>query len=286
MQTILQLIISFLITCLIGYFWLRLLQHIFLQDKKKFGVKMAIWSLILVGSLYLFSWIVSSQGLTVESGISRVSSFILYVSLLFLFFIFRNKQQRNQHLRFLALIWVVLLAIVGILGLQYGLQWVLLLMIWAYVEEFLKITTSEIEVKKSDFYSSDVLIFSVLVAGGFSVVENVLYFFQKIFLDWWEWLVAMLFGRWIFSSGLHFLATGVIALTLFKLYQNTKVANLPLWQKILRVILCMIIGVSLHFLYNFSISVGRSRVYVIVLIWGYFLLSYLMFLSDRLYRDR
>jgi RsiW-degrading membrane proteinase PrsW (M82 family) len=57
----------------------------------------------------------------------------------------------------------------------------MLLVMSAYAEEFLKIGAAENVVSKTGFYSSQVLFFSVLVALGFSIVENLFYVGQQAF---------------------------------------------------------------------------------------------------------
>ena len=46
----------------------------------------------------------------------------------------------------------------------------------------------------------------------------------------------------------------------------------------------MLIGVALHLGYNLAVGAAQFWVYVVVVIGGYFLLSYILFLSDGLYR--
>lgn len=245
---------------------------------------MWILSIILVASLFAFAQLLSYQGINVESWLSRIRSFILYSCLLFLFLLFWHWQRNNKKIWFLAAIWLILLWIVWILGLQYGLQWVLLLLIWAYVEEFIKIWASETTIKKEDFHSSDIITFAVLTALWFSIVENVIYVVLNVILQSDTSIFALFLGRWIFSSSIHMIATGLIALMLFKLYQNTKSTDLPVRKQIGRIVWCMILGVWVHFFYNISLEYDRKWVYWLVVIWGYFLLSYLLFLSDRLYK--
>ena len=62
------------------------------------------------------------------------------------------------------------------------------------------------------------------------------------------------------------LATGVIALMLFKCYQNIRSMHLSIGKKIVRAMGCMIAGVSLHFFYNFALEQGRMRIYIVVII--------------------
>jgi RsiW-degrading membrane proteinase PrsW (M82 family) len=129
-----------------------------------------------------------------------------------------------------------------------------------------------------------VLFLSILVALGFSIVENIFYVGQQAFGGEMNGIFALIFGRGLFSSLLHLIATGLIALLLYKLYQNAKMQALTPWKKVLRVMGCMLAGVVLHLGYNLAVEAGWSRVYVLVVIGGYFLLSYVLFLSDGLYR--
>lgn len=173
-------------------------------------------------------------------------------------------------------------AIVGFLGFQTGLQAIMLLVMSAYAEEFLKIGATQNTLKKSDFYSSDLLSLSILIALGFSIVENILYLLQQT-RGGEGALFTLLLGRGIFSSLIHLIATGTIALLLYKLYQSVKFQALAPLKKVVRVIFCMLAGVALHLAYN--LLLGQMWMYVIVVIGGYFLLSYILFLSDGLYRE-
>jgi RsiW-degrading membrane proteinase PrsW (M82 family) len=111
--------------------------------------------------------------------LSRFGYFLLYCGLIFFFLILFYQQRKNKHVRFLFLVWLTLFAVIGIFGFQVGLQGVMLVVVSAYAEEFLKIGATENALKKADFYSSDVLFLSVLVALGFSLVENIFYLGQS-----------------------------------------------------------------------------------------------------------
>lgn len=95
-------------------------------------------------------------------------------------------------------------------------------------------------------------------------------------------ILSLIFGRGLFSSLLHLIATGMIALLLYKLYQSVLLQHLAPLKKVLRVVVCMLVGVALHLGYN--LLIGQVRMYVLVVIGGYFLLSYILFLSDSLYK--
>jgi RsiW-degrading membrane proteinase PrsW (M82 family) len=73
-------------------------------------------------------------------------------------------------------------AIVGGFGIQIGVQSVALFyLVSAYAEEFLKISATENSTTMTNFYSSDVVFFSLFVGLGFSIVENLLYIGQSFF---------------------------------------------------------------------------------------------------------
>jgi RsiW-degrading membrane proteinase PrsW (M82 family) len=210
--------------------------------------------------------------------------FLLYCGLIFLFLIIFHHNYKKKQLWFLFLVWFMMFAGVGIVGFNFGLQAVMLLIMSAYAEEFLKIGMAENLVSKTDFYSSHILFFSVLVALGFSIVENLFYVGQQVLGGTSAGILSMVFGRGFFSSLLHIVATGAIALLLYKLYQRTVLQNLSAFQKVIRVIVGMLAGVALHIGYNLAVGYAQVWVYGIVVIGGYFLLSYVLFLSDELYK--
>ena len=152
----------------------------FFKERKKFSISLLGTAGFLVLSLYVFSWILQKFAPALEISLSWFWYFLLYCGLIFLFLILFHKQRKNVQIWFLFLVWFVMFAVVGFLGFQVGLQAVMLLVVGAYAEEFLKIGATQNSLKKSDFYSSDVLYLSVLVALGFSIVENVFYLGQQV----------------------------------------------------------------------------------------------------------
>jgi hypothetical protein len=96
----------------------------------------------------------------------------------------------------------------------------------------------------------------------------------------------MVFWRWIFTSLLHFIATWLIALLLFKLYQQQQFDWLKIWQKIIRIIIALLIWVMIHWWYNLSVQNMNLLIYIILVFWWYFLLTYLLFLTDPLYGQK
>ena len=286
-------IVGAIIVCiLLWYFWIWLIQHIFAKQQKKISRKLFWTSLLLVWSLLAFNFIIKRifPGLeAIQDGVISLSwrwLFLLYCGLIFLFLILIKWNRKKRQVRFLFLVWMILFAVVGFFGLKVWISaTVLYYFILAYSEEFLKIWATENEVSKTDFYSSDLLFFSIFIALGFSIIENIFYLWSEIFNDG-EWIWWLVFGRWIFTSLLHFIATGLIALLLYKLYQQQYLKDLNVLQKIWRIALAILIGVLIHRWYNLSVQHMNLLIYIILVFGGYFLLTYLLFLSDSLYRQK
>lgn len=265
------------------------MQHLFLENKKLFSRKLLGSSLLLVASLFCFEYIFAYFFPSLAGGVISLPwffSFLLYCGLIFLLLMLFTQSYKHKQIWFLLLVWILLFVVVGILGFQVGLQTVLLYyLVAAYAEEFLKIGSTENAVSQTDFYSSDLLFFSVFVALGFSIVENFFYIGQQVLGSEAQGILSLAFGRGMFSSLLHIVATGLIALLLFKWYQKSELQSLSFFQKSLRVILCLLVGVLLHFSYNLALQYGQLWIYVVLVVGGYFLLTYLMFLSDSLYKS-
>ena len=287
-----EILRAVIVCILLWYFWIRLIQHIFSSQQKKISLKLFLTSFFIVWSLLAFSLFIEKvfPGINVTNNwiisLSRWWSFLLYCGLVFLFLILFNGNWRKKQIWFLFVIWMLLFAIVGFFGLRIWISTtVLYCFLLAYAEELLKIWATENEVSKRNFYSSDLLYFSIFIALWFSIIENLFYLGNDIFFNNNEWIWWLVFWRWIFTSLLHFIATWLIALILYKLYQQKHLKNLNIFQKILRVIVAMLIWVLIHRWYNLSVQHMNLLIYIVLVFGGYFLLTYLLFLSDSLYRN-
>ena len=284
---------AIIVCILLWYFWIRLIQHIFAKQQRKISRKLFWTSFLLVWTLFAFNYIIRSIFPWIEAiqngtmSFSRRGYFLLYCGLIFLFLILLNWNRRKKQLWFLFLIWIILFAVVGFFGLKIWISaTVLYYLILAYSEEFLKIWATENEVSKTDFYSSDLLFFSIFIALWFSIIENLFYLWSEFFDSSQEWIWGLVFWRWIFTSLLHFMATGLIALLLYKLYQQQYLKNLNVWQKIWRIITAILVWVLIHRWYNLSVQHANLLIYIILVFGWYFLLTYLLFLSDSLYTKK
>ena len=277
---------------LLWYFWIWLIQHIFSKHQKQISRKLFWTSFLLVGSLLAFNFILKAIFPDITSiqndqlSFSWWWLFLLYCGLIFVFLILLSKNRKEKKIRFLFAIWMLLFAIVGFFGLKVWISaTVLYYLVLAYAEEFLKIWATENQVNKTGFYSSDLLFFSIFIALGFSIIENIFYIGSEIFSGG-EWVWGMVFWRGIFTSLLHFIATGLVALLLFKLYQQHHLQNLTIWQKIWRIVVALLVGVLIHRWYNLSVQHMNLLIYIVLVFGGYFLLTYILFLSDALYENK
>lgn len=281
-----------IICILLWYFWIWLIQHIFAKQQRKISRKLFWTSFLLVGSLLVFNFIVDAIFPNISAiqneklSLNRWSLFLLYCGLIFVFLILLSKNRKKKQIRFLFLIRLILFAVVGFFWIKIWISaTVLYYFILAYSEEFLKIWATENEVSKTEFYSSDLLFFSIFIALWFSIIENFFYLWSEIFTDG-EWILWLVLWRWIFTSLLHFIATGLIALLLYKLYQQQYLKNLNIMQKIRRIVVAILIGVLIHRWYNLSVQHMNLLIYIVLVFGGYFLLTYLLFLSDSLYKPK
>lgn len=284
-----KVIWAILMCILLWYFWIWLIQHIFAKHQKQISRKLFWTSFLLVGSLLAFNFILKAIFPDITSiqndqlSFSWWGLFLLYCGLIFVFLILLSKNRKEKKIRFLFLIRMVLFALVGLFWLKVWISaTVLYYLVLAYAEEFLKIWATENQVNKTEFYSSDLLFFSIFIALGFSIIENIFYIGSEIFSGG-EWVWGMVFWRGIFTSLLHFIATGLIALLLFKLYQQHHLQNLTIWQKIWRIVVALLVGVLIHWWYNLSVQHMNLLIYIVLVFGGYFLLTYILFLSDALY---
>lgn len=287
-------IIWAIITCiLLWYFWIWLIQHIFSKQQKRFSRKFFWTSFLLVWSLLAFNFIINA----IFPGLSAIQDwvmsrwwwwlFLLYCGLIFVFLILLTKNLQNKQIRFLFLVRMIMFAVVWFFGISVWISaTVLYYFILAYSEELLKIWATENEVSKIWFYSSNLLFFSIFIALWFSIIENLFYLWSEIFSTSDQWIWWLVFWRWIFTSLLHFIATGLIALLLYKLYQQPHLENLRIRQKTYRIAIALLIWVLIHRWYNLSVEHMNLLIYIILVFGWYFMLTYLLFLTDSLYKEK
>ncbi len=286
-----KIALAIFVCVLLWYFWIWLIQNVFSTQQKCFSFSLACTSFLLVLSLLAFDFILKKifpGVVSVQDGalsLRRWWLFVLYCGLIFIFMILINKNRQKKQIRFQFLVRMILFAVVGFFGIKTWISaTVLYYFVLAYAEELLKIWATENKASKTEFYSSDLLFFSIFIALWFSIIENIFYLWNEIFSNNMEWIWWMIFWRWIFTSLLHLIATWVVALLLFKLYQQHHLQNLNIGQKIRRISIAIFVWVLIHRWYNLSINHMNFLIYIILVFGGYFLLTYLLFLTDSLYK--
>ena len=275
---VIKILWSFIILLLLWYFWSWLTQNFLFKWKKFPFIKIFLLSFSLVFVLLASDHLLQLFHLSFsETDFSGFPLFCWYLLIFFLFLLlcfYREKIKKSWLfllLLFLGLLWV------GFLGLHLGIRLgILFLLLSVYTEELLKIGTSKLFSSKYQILPSDFLFFSLLFAVGFSFFENCGYLLS-LGMDSFSTMLSSVFGRGIFSSLIHFLASGMISLILFKYCTEEK----PLIQKIGIILGGFLVGVLIHFWYD--LLQGSILLYIIILIGGYFFLTYLLYLSDQLY---
>lgn len=256
---------------------------------KKITTKTSIFifvlSIILVSFLYFYKDILGLIGLknlyfSDNLTWSTICLFIFYcLSFLILITIWlRNtKDQKNWNFIIVAIvlfIWIWLWwTITGINTL------VMYYLISCYAEEILKFSVWEntfLNTNKSEKYSpTDLILFGILAALGFSIIENI--FYLIVLNIWWEWNVFTSIGRSIFTTLLHIVTTWLIAFFIVKKEKKSL-------KHRLKCLIWIICGFALHGCYNLCLAYWYKFFTIIILIICYFILTYLLFNSDSIYK--
>lgn len=150
--------------------------------------------------------------------------------------------------------------------LTWSAAWLLILK--ATGEEVLKTSTSQSLTSHTNLFSSDVIVMSIMAGFWFALFENIIYFVQ------WG-TVGGFFLRSLTTSLLHAIFTGVIW---FVLRKTTKLS-------VFSYIIAYMAGICLHIFYNYMMSIAPVIWWVVFIIWGYFLLTYLLYKTDRMYLE-
>ena len=152
-----------------------------------------------------------------------------------------------------------------------------------YAEEILKFSTWENvlqtyekkePVEKKDFWN--LIFFAILSGLGFSAVENILYVI--VLAIWWDASMFILLSRSVFTTLLHIVATGLIAFFLIKKDKNKLKYRT-------RCLIWILAWFWLHALYNLSLNYGYTALTILIIVLCYFILTYLLFNSDLIYKD-
>lgn len=277
-------------TILAIYIRIWIINNSFKNKKYKFKTVFLIFliSAITVVFLYFYKDILGKIGLwnlSLPENITAktIFSFIFYcVSFLVLIALFLWNIKKKSSINFIV---VALLLFIWI-WVGWVLVWINTMLIYylvsCYAEEILKFSTWENvlqtyekkeSIEKKDFWN--LVFFAILSGLWFSAVENILYLI--VLAAWWDASIFTLLSRSIFTTLLHIVATWLIAFFLIKKDKN----KLKYWLKCLIWILAWF---GLHALYNVSLNYHYTILTIIILIACYFILTYLLFNSDLVYK--
>ena len=273
------------------YIRIRIINNSFKWQKNKLRATILIFvvSLFVVVFLYFYKDILEKFGLwnlALSGNITTktIFSFIFYcISFLVLTALFFGNIKKKTNINFIvvALLLFVWIWIGGIL------VWINTMIIYylvsCYAEEILKFSTWENVLQTYEKkwtldtkWFWNLVFFAILSGLGFSAVENILYLI--VLAAWWDTSIPLLLSRSIFTTLLHVVATWLIAFFVIK-KDNSKI------KYRLKCLIWIVCWFGLHALYNLSLNYNYTILTILILIICYFILTYLLFNSDLIYKE-
>lgn len=271
---------------LLVYVRIRIINTIFSQKKIKIWITLKVFGLaiIIVGSLFAYTYLLSffgQQNLALTN-IIDTKSLLLFVAYCTIFVIlvtifFRNRYKRIAQILLIWSIFFVALAYGGFLVWINSL--ILYYLVSAYAEEYMKYSAgNNLFLANKEPNESNLIFFCILVWLWFSAVENILYIMNNVLNHQNVNIINLLIGRGLVSTLIHIVSTALIAFITIKTKRTNSI--------IVPVILGIIGGFWLHSIYNISLQYNLSYVTIPMIILAFFLMTYLTFQSDIIYRQQ
>lgn len=280
---IVRWILSIIITL---YIRIWIIDNSFKQKKitTKTSIFIFILSLVLVSFLYFYKDILGLIGLknlyfSDNFTWSTICLFIFYcLSFLILITIWLRNTKDQKNWKFI-IVAILLFIWIWLWWIVTGINTLIMYYLTScYAEEILKFSVWEntfLNTTKSGKYNpTDLILFAIIAALGFSVIENI--FYLIVLNVSWEWNAFTSIWRSIFTTLLHIVTTWLIAFFITK-----KENNIKYWLKCLIWIICWF---ALHGCYNLCLAYWYKFLTILILIVCYFILTYLLFNSDSLYK--
>ncbi len=282
-----QIILPIVASLIIIYIWIWILNTIFSEKKIKRAIsfKVLLTWILLVWVLFLYTYLSSRFPSLSPFLLSTVPPFhpestiffIIYCTIfvILLTLIFKNRYNKILQTILIGAIFFLAIAYGGyVLGLSSVL---IFFLVSAYAEEYLKYNTgNNLLYEEKRINKTDLILFCILIALGFSLIENILYIVVNLINQNEVNIIQMLLGRGIISTLIHVVCTGLIAFVTI---------GIKKWNNIL---IPSILGISLwfglHSTYNIGLNFHLSYITIPVIIVSFFLLTYLFFRSDSLYK--
>jgi RsiW-degrading membrane proteinase PrsW (M82 family) len=275
-----------LTSILVVYVRIRIINTIFSQKKIKIWITLKVFGLaiIIVGSLFTYTyllWYIGQRELALTN-IINTKSLLFFVAYCTIFvvlvtMIFRNRYKRIAQI---LLIWSLFFIALAYGGFLAGINTLLLYyLVSAYAEEYMKYSAgNNIFLANKEPNESNLIFFCILVWLWFSTVENILYIVNNVINNENINIMGILIGRGLVSTLIHIVSTSLIAFIVIKTKRTNSI--------ILPIILGIIGGVWLHSIYNISLQYSLSYITIPMVILAFFLMTYLTFQSDIIYKQQ
>lgn len=240
--------------------------------------------IIIVWSLFAYKYLLGvfwQENLSLTN-IINTKSLLMFVGYCTLFVAIVTVFFRNRYKRILQilLIWSLFFIALAYGGFLTGINVLLLYyLVSAYAEEYLKYSTgNNLFLANKETNESNLIFFCILIGLWFSAIENILYVVNTIINNESVNIINLLVGRGLVSTLIHIVSTSLIAFIMIK---SKRANNVMLWA------LLGIIGwFWLHSIYNISLQYSLSYVTIPLIILAFFLMTYLTFQSDIIYKQQ
>lgn len=290
-----SIVLALIVNLFVVYMRIWIIDTIFGSQSKiklKLTIKVFLIWFFLVFGLFFYKYFLDliwkgDLYFLQDQTLKTVSIFLFFCDWIFIILaiLFRNIIKKNSIHTFL----IINLLFFGIYFAWYGLgisMSVMYYIISSYAEEYLKywawndVFLWENE-KKQDwnlyrYGESDLIFFCMLIALWFSVVENIFYVWFSLYN--WEKvsIISTLVSRWLVSTLIHVVSTGLIALIYLKLKPRINV--------FISIVLWLMAGIAIHSLYNISLHFKLWYLVVMFVVIWYFIITYLIYNSDVVYK--
>jgi len=149
-------------------------------------------------------------------------------------------------------------------------------LISVYAEEYMKIHASSALVNTKQYIGRDLIFFALIMGLWFSFIEHIAYLVHHLYTGG-ENLRGMHIARWILTTSIHMVASGIIAYMTLRWYSTKK-------QTIQWTIWWIIGAIAIHMAYNLSIHFGYTLATVCIAIISYYILSFLLYQTNIIYQ--
>ena len=281
-----QIIRPIIASLVIIYIRIWILNTIFSEKKIKrvISFKILFTGIFLVAILFIYTYLAQRfpqiPAFNLQVSISNGQSIVFFIIYCTIFVIALTLIFSNRYKKILQTILIGALFFLAIAygGYLLGLSSVLIFfLVSAYAEEYLKYNAgNNLLYEEKRINQTDLILFCILIALGFSFIENILYIVVNLLNHNNINVLQMLIGRGLISALIHVVATGLIAFTTISFKKRHSI--------IIPTLIGILLWFGLHSLYNVGLNYQLSYITIPVIIISFFLLTYLFFRSDSLYK--